>query len=188
MGCSPGAGVTHLAIALANLCGSKLGAKTACIEFHGRDELRFLMTEDKLPFRQAENNCRSYFRIHDVDYYPNASAKELPCLLNQGYRYLILDLGSAEEADFSELLRCDRKIVIGNPAPWKMDKFRKTLTRITQKTATGEGFLYLMEMGKPKNLRELSGQYHIILRSIPLIENPFRIEKEFFSILQELLE
>ena len=146
------------------------------------------MTEDKLPFRQMENSCRSYFRIHDVDYYPNTSAKELPCLLNQGYNYLILDLGSSDEADFSELLRCDKKIIIGNPAPWKMNKFRKTITRITEQTASGDGFLYLMEMGKPKKLRELSGQYHIVLRSVPVIENPFRIEKKFFSILQELLE
>lgn len=146
------------------------------------------MTEDTLPFRQEENSCRSYFRIYDVDYYANASTEELPCLLNQGYQYLILDLGNAEEADFSELLRCDKKIIIGNPAPWKIDKFRKTLTKITQKTTSGEGFVYLMEMGKPKMLRELSGHYHIPVRSVPFIQNPFRVEKEAFSTLQELLE
>lgn len=187
-GCNAGVGVTHLAIALANLCGSKLGAKTACIEFHKRDEIRFLMTESRLSFRQQENSCRSYFRIYDVDYYPNASKEELPCLLNQGYQYLILDLGNAEEADFSELLRCDKKIIIGNPVSWKIDKFRKTLTRITQNTTSGEGFLYLIEMGKPKILRELSSHYHIQVRSVPFIPNPFRIEKEAFSVLQELLE
>ncbi len=146
------------------------------------------MTEAKLPFRQAENNCRSYFRIYDVDYYPSTTAEELPCLLNQGYSYLILDLGSMEEADLPELLRCDKKIILGSLAPWKTDKFRKTLKQINQKTTSGEGFIYLTEMGKPKILREISASYHIRIRNVPYIENPFRLEKETFSILQELLD
>ena len=187
-GCTAGVGVTHLAIALANLCGSKLGLKTACIEFHKRDELRFLMTEANLPFRQAKNSCRSYFRIYDVDYYPNASSEELPSLLNQGYRYLILDMGNMEESNLPELLRCDKKIVIGSLAPWKIDKFRKSLNLLFQKSSSGEGFIYLMETGNPKTLRTISATYHIIARSVPFIQNPFRIGKEFFSILQELLE
>lgn len=146
------------------------------------------MTETHLPFRQAQNSCRSYFRIYDVDYYPNASSKELPSLLNQGYEYLILDMGNMEEANLPELLRCDKKIVLGSLAPWKMNKFRNTLNRFSQTASSGEGFIYLMESGNPKTLRKISGTYHIIVRSVPFIQNPFRIGKEFFSILQELLE
>ncbi len=107
--------------------------------------------------------------------------------MNQGYQYLILDLGSMGEADLPELLRCDRKMILGSLAPWKIDKFRKTLKQINQKTISGEGFIYLTEMGKPKILREISNAYHVPIRNVPYIQNPFRIEKELFSNLQELL-
>lgn len=146
------------------------------------------MTEAQLPFQQAKSNCHSRFSIYDVDYYPNTSSEELPSLLNQGYRYLILDMGSMEEVDLPELLRCDKKIILGSLAPWKMDKFRNTYNRFSQTISSGEGFIYLMESGNPKTLRKISGTYHIIVRSVPFIQNPFRIGKEFFSILQELLE
>ena len=75
------------------------------------------MTDATLPYAQKENRCRTYFRIHDVDYYPATGRDEFPALLNLGYRYLVLDFGSLSEADLTEFLRCDKKIIIGSVAP-----------------------------------------------------------------------
>ena len=187
-GCYAGAGATHLAIALANLCGSKYKAATAYLEFHKRDEIRLLMTDATLPYAQKENRCRTYFRIHDVDYYPATGRDEFPALLNLGYRYLVLDFGSLSEADLTEFLRCDKKIIIGSVAPWKMDNFRNCQKLLNQKISSGEGCIYLMRTGKPHTFHSISGRSPIVLRKVPLIQNPFRIEKELFPVLQELLD
>lgn len=74
-----------------------------------------------------------HFRLHGVDYYPNLAPDAVPRLLNMGYDYLILDLGSLNESAAAEFLRCDRKIVLGSLALWKAwsyEEFSNNLTAL----------------------------------------------------------
>lgn len=187
IGCEPGAGATHLAVALANLCGSKLKKKTALLELHKRNEFSRLINEEGLPCKQISTADSASFHIHDVDYYGNVLPENLPSLLNQGYHYLILDMGSVHEADLTEFLRCDKKLVIGSLAPWKADNYRIFIQTIYHNFNLGEGFCYLTRTSSPKKLRDFSDTYHLLVHHVPSIENPFYIKKELFSILQELL-
>lgn len=201
MGCDTGVGVTHLAIALCNYCCSKQRKKVAYLELHARAEISQLIPESKLysalkPHSAKHTlksnlsdstSCPCHFQFRGVDYYPHVSDSMIPALLNQGYDYLILDIGSIKEADYSEFLRCDRKLVVGSVAPWKLWRYEEFFRQFVNSQNLGEGFHYLLQMGTWADTSHFIKSHHISMVPIPFIKNPFRLEKELFLFLEELL-
>ena len=177
MGCDAGVGVTHLAISLCTYCASKRRKSVAYAELHARSEIAQLVPESSLLQDHPS------FRLHGVDYYPRMPGSGVPALLNQGYDYLILDTGNLDEADTSEFLRCDRKLVLGNLAPWKRWKYEAFFLHF-QSINFREGFDYLVQSGMNENVLLFSRAHHIAMSQIPIIQNPFRIEKELFPFLE----
>lgn len=127
------------------------------------------------------------FSLHGVDYYPHVSCNELPSLLNHGYDYLILDLGSSTETDLSEFLRCDRKFLLGSLSLWKTWEYESFYEHLSHLTNLGEGYHYLVQTGTTQNISHFSKEHHIKMFEVPFIKNPFRIEKELFLFFEELL-
>ena len=180
LGCDAGVGATHLAISLCTYCASKKRRSVAYAELHARSEIAQLVPEAALLGEHSS------FRLHGVDYYPHMSGSGIPALLNRGYDYLILDTGSLDEADVSELLRCDRKLVLGNLAPWKRWRYEAFFLHF-HSINLGEGFDFLVQMGMKENVTHFSKAHHIAMSQIPFIQNPFRIEKELFPFLERHL-
>lgn len=187
LGCTPGCGVTHLAIALGSYCSSKSKKSTAFLELHPRDEISRLLPGTKAVDPEESSTVRPHFKLQGIDYYPQVKSDEIPALLNLKYDYLILDMGSLGEADLSEFLRCDRKLVLGSLAPWKTESYHAFFDKFSSTYNLGEGFTYLMQTGNEKNAREFSKIHHVSMRGVPFIQNPFRIEKQLFLFLEGLL-
>ncbi len=171
-------GVTHLAIALGNYCHSKLRKKTAILELHERREFCTLCPENK----------DTSFRLHGLTYYPHVDSDSLPALHNRGYDYLILDLGSMEDGQESEFLRCDRKVVLGSLAPWKSGYLEILFTVFDKKEINGESFFYLVQAGQNQDISDFSRNYHVTFQTVPFIKNPFHIDKTLFAFLQNLAD
>lgn len=192
MGCDSGMGATHLAIALCSYCASKQKKKAAYLELHARSEIAQLVSESDLVSAKGHHSFepgQKYFcfRLHGIDFYPHVSGSEIPALLNQGYDCLILDMGSLKEADISEFLRCDHKVVLGSLAPWKIWEYEDFFHQFKKTVNLGEGFYYLVQTGTVKSISRFSKAHHISMLAVPFIKNPFRIEKELFLFLEELL-
>lgn len=194
-GCDSGVGVTHLALALGSYCCSKQRRKVAYIELHTKNEISRLLSEEQLCclLRRQTAGAASFaadlpcFCLDGVDYYPQASGNTVPILLNRGYDCLILDSGRLEEAGLPEFLRCDRKLVIGSLAVWKAWKYEAFLQKLRAFTDLGEGFSYLVQAGNKKSISDFSRSHQISMCQVPFINNPFRIEKDLFLFLEELL-
>lgn len=122
-----------------------------------------------------------------IDYYPNVACERVPLLLNQGYEYLILDLGSRPEAKKSEFLRCDIKLVLGSLAPWKVSHYKNFLKEYCCGDQSGQCIFYFVQSGSHKTTSAFSKAYHISMQNVPFIKNPFQIEKELFSFLQNVV-
>lgn len=125
--------------------------------------------------------------LHGVDYYPRVRSGEIPSLLNCGYDCLILDMGALDEADMSEFLRCDRKLVCGSLAPWKLRNYEAFFEQYDHQLNLGEGFCYLVQTGSKETLSFFSREHHIRMQSVPFINNPFRIDKDLFLFFSALL-
>lgn len=186
-GCTPGTGATHLALALSSYCASKLKQKTALLELHPRNELRYLLPEFTLPDAGDAGRERPCFSIHGIDCYPNIDSHDMPFLLNSGYSYLILDMGSIAETDGTEFLRCDCKLVLGSLAQWKIHYFESFFEKFQNLTNLGEGYYYLVQTGTSKEILDFSRLHHIYMQQIPFIQNPLSIKKELFTFFEALL-
>lgn len=96
-------------------------------------------------------------------------------------------MGALDETDISEFLRCDRKLVLGSLAPWKLRKYEAFFEQFDHYTNLGEGFCYLVQTGVKETLADFSKARNIDVHSVPFIGNPFRIDKELFPFFSALL-
>lgn len=175
--------MTHLAITLCNYCASKQKKSCAYLELHTRNEISQLVCAHTLA--SAESSFR-HFRLHGVDYYPAVSENDVPALLNLGYDYLVLDVGTQDEGAFSEFLRCDCKLILGSLTPWKAWKYEAFFQKNGNHINLGEGFDYLVQTGTKQEVLRFSKTHHIKMQLVPFINNPFSIEKELFPFLGTL--
>lgn len=176
--------------------------RAAYLELHERNEIARVLNDTQFSaalkqHAKARSRISShsgtadakpfFFTLHGVDYYPHVPYDAVPLLLNRGYDYLIFDLGSFEEADLSEFLRCDAKFILGSLAPWKVWKYDEALKHLSHSVNLGEGCNYLVQMGTSQDISRFSNANGIFLREVPFIKNSFRIEKELFLFFEELL-
>lgn len=122
-----------------------------------------------------------------MDYYPHVKSEEIPTLMNRRYDYLILDMGSQNEADLSEFLRCNRKLVLGSLAPWKVQSYLAFFDQFHHICNVRKDFCYFSQWGSEKDNRTFSKAHHISMQNIPFIRNPFCIEKQLFLFFDGLL-
>lgn len=170
-------GTTHLGIALANYCRSFHHAKTALLELNDTQELK----------RLQDFESQSCITIYGVDYYPSVSLSQLSLFYNLDYQYFILDFGVPDQAHYQDFLRCDRKLIIGSLSPWKRYCFDYFLS-VCQPTQQQVGnVVYLALFGNRADVFEFSYSHHIPVRAIPFIANPFQLEKNLFSFLENLI-
>jgi hypothetical protein len=131
--------------------------------------------------------CPNGFTIYGADYYPAATKSDIPILMNGDYSYYIMDLGNMDTADWDEFLRCDRKIIIGSLAPWKIHCYETLICNHASLLKKKGDFTYLVQTGNLNMARQFARENGVSVRAIPFISNPFQIEKEQFLFLQELL-
>ena len=178
-----GLGVTHLCIALANFMASKQKKKTACLELSTSDAFSQLYSMPK------DASMPSYFQIHDVDYYPNVQKTDIPMLINSGYEILILDFGILTDTCLDELLRCDRKLLLCSNAPWRKAELSSCLSSYPQLRKM-EFLLFMIKYGNHIGIAKFAWEFSIPygqFRIVPFLQNPFHIEKEWFTFFDSLL-
>ena len=106
----------------------------------------------------TDQTGEAHFVEDGVGYYPHVMSSQLPMLLNGAYSYLMMDLGSAQ-SEWQEFLRCDLRYLVA-------------LLTVT-------GNIY-----EKKRFQQI---YHVPVRSVPFIADPFRLEKDQLAFFQELL-
>lgn len=170
-----GVGTTHLSIAAANYAVSEWGASAAVVELGNRPCLCDLDT-------QAGE--RDLFTIDGVGYYPHAVPARMPELLNGAYQYLILDLG-CEESCWQEFLRCDLKYVVASFSPWRIRQAENFI--VTHNYSLNYLTALLTVTGSVYEKKKFQRKYHVPVRTVPFIADPFRLVKDQLSFFQELL-
>ncbi len=172
-----GTGATHLGIALANYCRSRHHAKTAYLEVNDSHELCGLW----------DTESQSHFSIYGVDYFSDVALTELSHFYTLDYQYLILDFGIPDTAHYQDFLRCDRKLVLGSLSPWKKNCFEEFFKVYQPAQQPKENLVYLALFGNRADLFDFSCSHHLPIRAVPFIVNPFQLETNLFSFLENLI-
>jgi serine/threonine-protein kinase len=175
-GVDTGVGTTHLAVAAACYAVRERGVPTALVELGSRPCIRFM----------DEGECAGdSFTCEGVDCYPQADSAQMPGLLNGSYSYLILDLG-CEEDTWQEFLRCDLKYLVVSLSPWRMKQAEDFMVEHEQERRFHYFTAVLTGTGSVYEKKKFQHRYHVPVRSIPLMADPFRLVKDQLPFFQAL--
>ena len=127
-----------------------------------------------------------HFAIDGVDFYPQMESAQMPQLLNSAYRYLMLDMG-CDESCWQEFLRCDLKYVIASFSPWRIRQAENFMDLHEHDHSINYITALLTVTGNVYEKKKFQRKYHVPVRTIPFVADPFRLAKDQLSFFQELL-
>ena len=158
------------------------GVPAAVVELGDRPCIRDLDTDQ---------TGEAHFVEDGVGYYPHIMSSQLPMLLNGAYSYLMMDLGSAQ-SEWQEFLRCDLRYLVASLSPWRVARAEQFMVSHGQPDGIVQMqqnyFTALLTVtGNIYEKKRFQQVYHVPVRSVPFIADPFRLEKDQLAFFQELL-
>jgi hypothetical protein len=166
-----------LTIAAANYVAGEWGLSAAVVELGDRPCIRAM---------DADGGSSDSFTCEGVGYYPQADPAQMPQLLNSSYAYLLLDLGCGENT-WQEFLRCDRKYLVASMSPWRMKQTENFMAEHERERSSNYFTALLTVTGSVYEKKKFQQKYHVPVRTIPLMADPFRLVKDQLPFFQELL-
>ena len=176
-GVDTGVGTTHLAIAAANYAANEGGIPSAVAEFGGRPCIRDL---------DLYGQAGDHFELDGVGYYPQMGPADIPQLLNGAYRYVMFDMG-CDESCWQEFLRCDLKYVVASLSPWRIRQAEEFMDLHQNDNSKNYFTALLTVTGNVYEKKKFQRRYHVPVRTIPFIADPFRLVKDQLTFFQELI-
>ena len=176
-GVDSGVGTTHLTVAAANFAVNEWGVSAAVVELGSRPCIRDM---------DVCEQDGDHFAIDGVDFYPQMESAQMPQLLNSAYRYLMLDMG-CDESCWQEFLRCDLKYVIASFSPWRIRQAENFMDLHEHDHSINYITALLTVTGNVYEKKKFQRKYHVPVRTIPFVADPFRLAKDQLSFFQELL-
>lgn len=181
-GSGPGVGTTHFAILTANYLADVLRRRTAVLEWNQSGAFaRMEAVCVKKTVSRPENNT---FRIFEVSYIKKAGKKELLECMNCGYDTVIIDFGSGFESAAEEILRCERRFLLGSFCEWQVGAFTSFAAGRRGKR---EGWEYFYRFGSEEAAEEMRKRLCISVRRIPESQDAFTITGELMVFFEGFL-
>ncbi len=161
---------------LANYVCSKLGMKTAYIEFNTSNQIRTICQKKEKPF----------FTYKGIVFYPDTNVTSLSEILHKDYQYFILDMGVLNTYTIREFLRCDKPFLICSPSKWRRSQSKEHLENLFKN-------LHYQHCKVIMNLCEKESNFSPLLEScehipFPFFQNPFQLETKCFHAIYQILK
>lgn len=177
MGQDAGMGATHLAIALSCYLAGHLKQRTALAELGTGGAFRQL----------SPSGNEDSFSRNKVDWYPSLSPQELGWVYNQGYSYVILDLGSDSQTGRQELARCHQRIIIGSLKPWRQERYYSYIERMQQEMGEIDMYTFVALFGDKIEIKQCRRTFKVPVKAMPFVADPFHVETEVYPFFHSLL-
>lgn len=179
-----GVGATHFSVLLSNYMSECLGKKTAYIECFPQTELKYM--EEFYCLDGNATSIRDYFSIYKVHYYKNVREEKIAKIMGNRYDCVVLDLGVDANKTKNEFLRCDKKIVVSNLAPWKSNELEEFLVK-TGFNNDNVNLDFGISFSTKKVVKEISKEYKIPTFMVPYEPDPFAISNDTIKMFQKLI-
>lgn len=181
-GVNHGNGVTHISLALANYCHSKLMEDVTFIEVTNQSCIFDLVNE-----REKIINNSVLYLYKGVKYLTACTVEEAKEYILSARGICVMDIGELDDVSRELLVLAERKIIVGSIRPWKQREFIEFLIeKIVNKIDT-RGILFLCDGINRKEKKKIDKIIDIRLYEKPIINNPFYIKKEEFEKMDFLL-
>lgn len=172
-------GTTHAAISISKFLANNR-FKVALIEAHPSENFDQIYNS----YEDVKNNGE-YFSLDNLDFYPYSENLDLLNILQEGYNYVILDMGTYEKCDITEFKRSNFKIVVSGVKDWEFAHLESILMEndSIEKNTYYFNFcndtLFDTVRANMKDLKCFKAEYN---------PDPFYITKESATIFKELLK
>lgn len=173
-------GTTFICLALSNFLCSKLGKKTAYIEFNTTDQIRVLSTH---------KNTKQSFSYYGIDLFSSVDVTSLSKILGFDYEYFVLDMGVLNAHNIKDFSKCDLRFIVCSLSKWKRQKTTDKIERFFQQIYTYPARVTLLDnLSEKKSGLSVFPVFSLPTISFPYISNPFQLKPEDFRVFFQLLE
>lgn len=174
-GAASGAGVTHLVMALANYSVSHKRRKTAVVELSGNHS-----------FEKMTGVCEP-FEWNRIICYPNLAKARIADIISGDYEVVIFDMGSSYYRIRAELLRCNRKLVLGSLAPWRKQEYVNFVVETMGEDRFTRDTTFYTQSGNKKDKKEFNQLVGRPVYPIPYLPEPLQAKMSQSDFMEELL-
>jgi eukaryotic-like serine/threonine-protein kinase len=149
-GASPGIGVTHICISLANSLAAYF-PKAMVVEWNSRGAALAGLQSGL----EASAQTGKRFEINQIAYHKKPSRSEWLQIVNSGYGLIVVDMGVDPDKDgLEEFARADLQIVVIPSAVWRRQEIANSMQRLSP--YSGRQRVYVMPFADPSSLREMN--------------------------------
>ncbi|WP_110931521.1 hypothetical protein [Paenibacillus bouchesdurhonensis] len=185
MGVESKVGSTHFSILISNYLNRK-GYSVAIVEANSSQDFSYI--ESAYEGIRDYTNPTTQFSINGVVYYKSTDKIDMSSLLAAGYDYLILDIGSYAESEWSaEFYRANAQILIGAGSEWRQPRIKEF--RDAHKKSDQSTWFYCIPFVDPISIadirKELPGN---LVYRIPPHADPYKTQGETDSTISKLLK
>lgn len=181
IGVSPGSGVTHSVILMANYL-RRQRLKVAVIELSGNRHYERI--EKAYEGRGFDPITTDHFKIKQVYYHKNIHKNQLIQLYSANYDVIILDIGNEVSQYIEDFQMADLPVIISHTSDWKREEINAFMIRwhqlLVQQTR------WLLPFATAKDVREFTRQQGQKGCALGFIRDPFVKDKLIDAQLQKL--
>ncbi|TYQ16020.1 UNVERIFIED_CONTAM: serine/threonine-protein kinase [Acetivibrio alkalicellulosi] len=172
-------GTTHTAISLASFLKST-GFKTALVEMHKSRNF----SEIKKSYKNVKEKSSNYFTLDGIDYYPFNGMINISNILQEEYKYMVLDMGIFSKCNMEEFMRSNERIIVSGVKDWEfagLEEILKSSDKISKNkyyfTFSDDSMFEFVKSNMP-NLNCYKAPFNPI---------PFNLSKECSSVFEDML-
>ena len=127
------------------------------------------------------------FTYMGVDFFPDASFRDLQQIEQLHYDHCILDYGVLSSGSFPEYIRSSSKIAVGMVSEWNLNQYYRFMMSLQKQIMDQKHLLFLGNLGPQKQIRTLKRKTDGNLMSFPYLTDPFQLTSDQWGIFKELL-
>ncbi len=127
------------------------------------------------------------FEWNHISFYPNLTGSHIADVINGNYEVVIFDMGSSYYRIRTELLRCDRKLVLGSLAPWRKMEYIRFILEEMEEDRDARNMMFLALNGMKKDKKEFKKQVGQPLYPLPYLPEPLLADKSQYEFFDRFL-
>lgn len=173
-------GCTHFSLMMLNYLAGFQRRRSVLLEFNRSGAMEML---EKVCI--GKNREEKFFRVLDADYCKCAGSRELAEALEKNYEDILIDFGSARDADWTEFLRCKKQFLVGSFSEWQQERFREF--ELQRRGTEKKSWKSLAVFGSEETRKEFRRRYRIDVERIPFSADAFAVTEECRKFFERLI-
>ncbi|MCI5518162.1 hypothetical protein FYJ75_09065 [Roseburia sp. MUC/MUC-530-WT-4D] len=127
------------------------------------------------------------FTYMGIDFFPNATLRDLDQIRLLHYDYLISDFGVFTPDVLSGSVHSSACMIVGSVSQWNTRRYGSFIMSLEKQRIYQEPIIFLDNLGSKKESKTMKRLYHTDVIPFPYLTNPFQLTFDDLEIFKRLL-